>query len=55
MYFLHAPKLFRRPKGGSQSETTEEEKSWGTLRNLQHFRDRRACQSSRMRLGRTHK
>ncbi len=31
MYFLHAPKLFRRPKGGSQNETTKEENSWGIL------------------------
>ncbi len=29
----HPPKLLKGPKGGSQSVTTEEEKSWGTLPN----------------------
>jgi hypothetical protein len=29
----HAPKFLKRPKGGSQSETMEQEDSWGTLFN----------------------
>jgi hypothetical protein len=28
-----APKFLKRPKGGSQSETMEQEDSWGTLFN----------------------
>jgi hypothetical protein len=31
------PKLLKGPKGGSQNETTEEEKNWGMFPNLQHF------------------
>jgi hypothetical protein len=33
----------------------EKEKNWGTLFNMQHFKGRRACWSSRMGLGRSHK
>jgi hypothetical protein len=38
-----APKLFKRPKGGFQGGTIEEEESWGTFPNLQHFGGGRAC------------
>ncbi len=42
-YAWHAPKLFKKPKGGSHNETMEKEESWGTFFNLQHFEGRRAC------------
>jgi len=50
-----APKLFKRPKGGVQSEIMEEKDSWGMLPNSQHFGGRRVCWSSEIKLGWTHK
>jgi hypothetical protein len=51
----HAPKLLKRPKGGSKSKTTKVEKSWGMLFNLQHFEGRKACLNFKLKLGWTHK
>ncbi len=42
------PKLFRGPKGGSHNKTTEEENSWGTFPNSQHFEGTGVCWSSKM-------
>jgi hypothetical protein len=50
-----APKLLKRPKGGSQNETTGKEESWGMLPKSQHFGVRKACWGFGMGLGQTHK
>jgi hypothetical protein len=48
-------KFFEKPKDGYQNKTIEEEKSWGTFFNSQHFEGRKVCWSSRMGLGQIHK
>jgi hypothetical protein len=51
----HAPKLFKRPKSGSHSETMEK-KNQNMFLNLQHFWGKRGtCWSFRMGVERTHK
>jgi hypothetical protein len=52
---MACPQTPQETKGVSQKETLKEEKSWGTLPNLQHFGGRRVCWNSRTGLGRTHK
>ncbi len=49
------PQLLKKPKCGSHSETTKEEKTWNTFLSSQHFKGRRVCYIFEMGLKRTHK